>query len=173
MVLVASGKAQEVRLTKDNWLSHPEIVATRDVYKEIRASIDDKTLQHYQRTVAAMGEYVHLESAYVDSGFRVRLLNVSQTDEMGSYDAEIYYDTLNRLRFVYIKLVSYNNYNDHAEEIEYRIYYPIDPEPYRIPMWAVKSINGKRVDIGSEVDIADVVENLDLRNPYAEFHNDH
>lgn len=59
MVLVASGKAQAVSLTKDNWLSHPEIVATRDVYKEIRASIDDKTLRHYQRTVAAMGEYVY------------------------------------------------------------------------------------------------------------------
>lgn len=172
VLLTASGFAQSSRLTNENWLTHTDIVDTRAVYKEIRELIDGHHLQFYERIVAAMGEYTHNKSAYVDKELRIRFLNIRQSDEGGSYNAEIYYDSLHRLRFIYIKQEIYNNEEDAlSKEIEYRIYYPIDPEPYRIPMWVVKSLNGKQVEMGTEVNITQVVEDLDLRNPYAEFHD--
>ena len=166
--------AQDSPITPDNWMSHPQIVATRAVYNEVTIACKEKTCTAFDRTVSSMGEYVFRKIVHVDPAFRIRLLEIDQGDEGGTYHAAIYYDSLSRLRFIFVEMETYDNdapEDQVVQKTDFRIYYPISPDPFRIPMWVVKSENGKYTELGTEVDVSDEIQEINVRQPYVEFHD--
>ncbi|QSE98677.1 hypothetical protein [Fulvivirga lutea] len=163
--------AQE-QLRTDNWLTHPDIVDIREIYKEVNNLIDKGSLTKHRNDLGSMGEYTHHKELFVDDDFKIRMLRVYQGAEMGSYLAELYYDINTLLRFVYIKEIAYDHDLGNALLLEYRVYYHTDIRSSLKPHWIVISKNGEIDEIGAgTIDISKPFKYLNERHPYSEFHD--
>ena len=162
----------QVELSESNWRTHPAIVDIRNEYKSINDRLRSGSWKSHKRDIGSRGEYTFYKEAHVDPEFRIRLLKIHQSDEGGSYDAELYYNSLTQLRFIFIKNIIYDHTSDDPpEQMEYRLYYPTDEKSQAEPIWIVKSLNSQDVEQGAGVDIISVIEDLNIHDPYGEFHD--
>jgi hypothetical protein len=170
--LISTCSFAQGKLTNENWSTHPDIVEVRAIFKGVNTALNDNSLTKYTHDLASQGEYVQAKDVFIDSELRIKLLKVSQSDEGGTYEAQLYYDSKTLLKFIYIVLLDYSDHDaDKPIKKEYRIYYGATGSSLE-PIWTVKSIDGEQKEMGTHVDVGLVLEDLNILNPYNEFHDE-
>jgi hypothetical protein len=119
-------------IISSNWMTHPDVVAIREVFTEIESRISDKEYD----SVRAEQEYTQpykdvLREAYFDSSGTLRKLTTSGGSGDSALTFHYYYDGEERLRFVFVLGGAVN-----GTAIEHRIY--LNTESQKI--WEIQTL---------------------------------
>lgn len=115
-LLVAAPTSAQVK--RNASLTHPDIVAVRDIYREVERGIAGSQFRGEKRSVEGCNPFGDDRTIFSDANGTVR----KYVWEAGSSDSALvirqYYDSAGRMRFVFVSAGAVN-----GSELEHRIYF--------------------------------------------------
>lgn len=115
VVPVFAGQA----ITKQNWLTHPDIVEVRSLYQTLKAAKDAGKLKKKERKYEYCEPYQDtVRVLYASSEGKPRIYYYTGGSDDSAVEGEVYYDDDGHRRFAFIKAGAYN-----GTRLEHRFYF--------------------------------------------------